>query len=71
MFMLIVIKGQNMPMDLGNGGGLYCLIHIAGRKVRTRRISSSSSPLWNETFQLYKLLHLMLFIFLVKFRIKS
>jgi hypothetical protein len=52
-------------------GGMYCLVHIAGRKVRTRRISSSNSPVWNESFQFkvsdQVLRHLKLHVQLLKY----
>lgn len=55
----------------GADGGMYCLIHIAGRKVRTCRISNSNSPVWNESFQFkvsdQVLKHLKLHVQLLKY----
>lgn len=70
LIFFVVIKGKDLPMD-GADGGMYCLIHIAGRKVRTRRISNSDSPVWNESFQFkvsdQVLKHLKLHVQLLKY----
>lgn len=47
---ILVLKGENFEVD-GDEGGFYCIIHIAGRKVKTRRIENPNSPIWNEIFQ--------------------
>jgi len=47
-----VIKGKDLPqLADGTQGDFYCLVHVAGRKVRTRRVSSTGSAIWNEIFQ--------------------
>lgn len=50
LVVLKVIKGAGLPAGEGEGG-LYCLIHIAGRKVKTRRVQAGASPIWNESYQ--------------------
>lgn len=45
-----------MPKDDATTAGVCCMLHIAGRQVRTRRLridgSRSIDCTWNEVFQL-------------------
>lgn len=43
-----VIKGKDLPVA---DSEFYCIVHIAGRKVRTRKVSGGGLAIWNETFQ--------------------
>lgn len=45
-----MLRGKNLPSDISTSG-LYLVIHIAGRRVKTRRIRDSGQ-LWNEVFRL-------------------